>query len=448
MNQGNFFTNKQGNSTAGENDMKGHGIRKAALAAATTSLIAGAMSPQAHATEGYFQPGYSAIQKSLAGTGVANPEDAMTLAINPAGLVSIGGEFQLGLSLFSPMRDYTVTGGPGFVAPGTVKSGWEEFLIPGIAYSEPIDANSSWGIAVYGNGGMNTNYPGDTPNPACGPFTGVFCGGKAGVNLTQVFISPGYAWKSGSLSLGVAPIFALQQFKANGLGAFAGISASPADLTNNGASYSYGGGVRVGAIWSASPTLRLAIAGATPMWMSKFDDYKGLFADGGAFDIPASVTAGVAWDASPDFTVMLDYKHIFYSAVDSVGNSTVFTGIPFGAPGGPGFGWSDVDVVSVGAAWRVAPDWTLRAGYANNTNPIGSEDVTLNILAPGVVTDHISAGFSHTFNEKSALDIGVIYVPENTVSGIEVTPGGPNPGRTITLAMHQWDFTIGYRHGF
>jgi len=429
--------------------MQGHTIRKAALAAAASSFIAGALiSTAARATEGYFQPGYSAIQKSLAGTGVANPEDAMAMAVNPAGLTSVGQQFEFGLSWFSPMRGYTVTGGPGFVAPGTVKSGWENFVIPGVAYSQPIDANSSWGIAMYGNGGMNTNYAGDTVNPACGPFSGVYCGGKAGVNLNQMFISVGYARRSGDWQFGIAPIFALQMFDAKGLGAFSPISISPGNLTNRGISYSYGGGVRAGVIWNASPTVRLAVAGATPMWSSKFSKYKGLFADGGAFDIPANVSAGLAWDAAPAWTLMLDYKHIFYSEVDSVGRSTLFTGIPLGAPNGPGFGWSDVDVISFGAAWRVASDWTLRAGYAHNTNPVGSNDVTLNILAPGIVTDHITAGFSHKFDDHSSLDFSGMYVPENTVSGIEVTPFGPNPGRTIKLNMHQFDITLGYRYDF
>ena len=71
--------------------MQGHKVTKTALTAAMTAFVAGGLfSTQALATEGYFQPGYSAIQKSLAGSGAANPEDAMTLAINPAGLTSVG----------------------------------------------------------------------------------------------------------------------------------------------------------------------------------------------------------------------------------------------------------------------------------------------------------------------------------------------------------------------
>ena len=48
--------------------MKARNVRQAALAAAMTGLIGGTLfSVPAQATEGYFQPGYSAIQKSLAG---------------------------------------------------------------------------------------------------------------------------------------------------------------------------------------------------------------------------------------------------------------------------------------------------------------------------------------------------------------------------------------------
>jgi len=425
--------------------MRVKGIRKAALAAAASGFFAAAtFSTGAQATEGYFQPGYSAIQKSLAGTGVANSEDAMAPAINPAGLASVGQEIYIGLSWFSPIRKYRASG-TFFVAPGTVKSGWENFVLPGIAYSQPIDSHSSWGIAMYGNGGMNTNYAGATPNSNCGPFTGVFCGSKAGVNLSQIFISPSYAWKSSNWSFGIAPILAIQMFEAKGLAFFTPLSISPTNMTNNHLSYSYGGGVRLGLIWNVSPTFRLAAAGSTPMWMSKFSKYRGLFRDGGSFDIPANVTVGFAWDASPKWTLMLDYKHIFYSDVGSVGGSTVAP-FPFGSPNGPGFGWSDVDVISLGAEWRASPHWTLRAGYAHNTNPVGSNDVTLNILAPGVVTDHISGGFSYSFSGHSRLDFSAMYVPEHSVSGLEVTPFGPTPGSNIKLSMHQTDITIGYRY--
>lgn len=423
--------------------------RSVAFGAVTIGMFAaGALCGPAEATEGYFQPGYSAIQKGLAGAGSADPTDPMTIAVNPAGLTEVGRQIEIGFSLFAPYRGYTASGGPGFVAPGSVDSGWDQFLIPNLAYSQPIDEVSAWGIAVYGNGGMNTTYAGDIANPACGGGTGVFCGGKSGVNLNQMFVSASYARKIGNVSVGIAPIFALQMFSASGLSAFSAVSSSPTNLTNNGIDYSYGGGVRAGAIWSVAPSFRVSLAGSTPMWMTKFDSYAGLFEDQGSFNIPATISAGLAWDAMPNLTLMADYKHIFYSGVAAVSNSSQFTGTPFGADGGPGFGWSDVDVFSIGLEWDATPDWTLRAGYSYNNNPVDGDDVTLNILAPGIVTSHISAGLTRKFGENAALDFAAMYVPEQTVSGIERTPAGPNPGRNIELNMHQFDFTLGFRYLF
>jgi long-chain fatty acid transport protein len=401
----------------------------------------------AQATEGYFQYGYGARQGALAGAGVADSRDAMSLSLNPAGLVDVGRQFQAGAALFAPFRSYDATG-TAFVAPGSHDSDSNYFVVPNLAYSSPIDMNSAWGIAVFGNGGMNTNWPA-MANANCGPGgTGVYCGGgKTGVDLMQAFIALGYAKRIGAFSFGVSPVMAVQRFKAEGLGAFAAISSDPANLTDRGYDYSFGGGVRVGTQWSLAPNFRLGVSGQTPMWMTKFDKYAGLFADGGSFDIPANVTAGVAWDAMPNLTLMADYKHIFYGGVASIANAST-TPLPLGSSGGPGFGWHDIDIIKLGVEWRATPAWTFRAGYAHNTNPIKSSDVTLNILAPGVVTDHFTGGFAYKYSPNSTIEFAAAYVPKHSVSGTEITPLGPVPGSNIDISMDQFQFTLGWTYQF
>lgn len=416
---------------------------KLAVCLTVVSFAGGA----AQATEGYFQYGYGARQGALGGAGVADSRDAMSLSLNPAGLVDVGRQFQAGASLFAPFRSYNATG-TGFVAPGSHDSDTNYFVVPNFAYSSPIDMNSAWGIAVFGNGGMNTNWPA-MANPNCGPGgVGVYCGGgKTGVDLMQAFIALGYAQRFGAFSFGVSPVAVIQRFKAFGLGAFAPISSDPANLTDRGYDYSFGGGARVGAQWSVTPNFRLGVSGQTPMWMTKFDKYAGLFADGGSFDIPGNVTAGVAWDLMPNVTVMADYKRIFYGSVGSIANSST-TPLPLGFAGGPGFGWHDIDIVKLGVEWRATPAWTFRAGYAHNASPIKSSDVTLNILAPGVVTDHITGGFAYKYSPNSTIEFAAAYVPKHTVSGTEVTPFGPVPGSNIDISMDQFQLTLGWTYQF
>jgi long-chain fatty acid transport protein len=259
----------------------------------------------------------------------------------------------------------------------------------------------------------------------------------------------------GAFSVGIAPIFAIQRVKMDGLSAFGafGLSSDPANFTDKGYSWSYGGGVRGGVQWNVSKTIRLGFSAQSEIWMTKFDKYSGLFADQGAFNIPANLTAGIAFDATPDLTLMVDYKHIFYSKIPSVGNSSSIP-LQFGASGGPGFGWHDVDVVKVGAEWRATPAWTWRVGYAHNTNPIKSPDVTFNILAPGVVTDHITGGFAWDVTRNSTVEFAAAYVPTHSVSGPEclifaaAAVCTPTAGSNIQLDMHQYQFTVGYTYKF
>ncbi len=391
------------------------------------------------ATEGYFALGYGPNQRALAGAGVAHPFEAMSATLNPASVAHVGREMQYGIELFMPFRGYTGTG-TVFVPSGAVESNNNLFLVPNFAYNMPLDGGAALNFTLYGNGGMNTSYP--TGLAGCGS---VYCSGKAGVDLMQIFFAVTYAKEMGDFTFAISPTFVAQRFSARGLGAFGGISANPAALTDNGYDWSYGGGVKAGIQWQLGEKLRFGLAGQTKMRMSRFERYAGLFEDGGAFDIPASFTAGLAWQAGPDTTLMLDYQKIFYSDVPAIGNAG--NAGPLGAPGGAGFGWDDVDVWKIAVEWKASERMTWRAGYAHASNPVGPEDVTLNIIAPGIVEHHLALGGSWKLDSGSSLDFAVNYVPESTVSGAETTPGGPTPG-TVELNMHQFSISIGFTRRF
>jgi long-chain fatty acid transport protein len=426
----------------------GHlGARSVAVAVGMAASVF--LPATAWSTEGYFQLGFSPVQNSLGGAGVANSEDAMSMALNPAGLVGIGQQFQAGVGLFMPYRGYTADG-TGLVAPGgggsgTVDSSSNLFFMPNMAYSHPIDADSAWGVVLYGNGGMNTTYKNIAnvdPPPCAG---GVFCAGDAGVDLMQAFLSFDYARRFGNISVGIAPTLAVQSFKAKGLAGFAKYSSDPTNLSDNGYDWSYGGGLRAGIQADITKQLRLALSGQTQMWMTKFSKYSGLFADQGSFDIPASITAGVAYDINTRLTVMADFQRIFYSGVGAVSNSSN-TPLPFGATDGPGFGWHDVNVYKIGVEYRPNDTWTFRAGYAYSDNPVQSADVMLNILAPGVVQHHFTAGATYKFSKKDAIDFAFVYAPEVKLSG--AVPGGDFGGGTVELNMHQFIGQVGWTHNF
>src|SRR5512140_3624705 len=98
----------------------------------------------------------------MGGTGVAVPTNTLSAATNPASMVFVGNGYDLGLALFSPDREFTVTGAPsGYpgtfgLAPGTVRSDTRIFLVPNAGGNWMLGKNDSIGVAIYANGGMNT----------------------------------------------------------------------------------------------------------------------------------------------------------------------------------------------------------------------------------------------------------------------------------------------------
>lgn len=413
--------------------------------AATLAL----MPTAAHATEGYFQNGVSARDKGVAGAVVADTEGPLAIASNPAGIAEgEDAEATIGASVFMPDRSYTGSGGPGFTGTGEVESDSKVFVLPSLGARFPLDDKSAIAVAIFGNGGMNTTYP-NVANPACvspplPASSGTFCGGAAGVNLMQAYVSVGYARQFGDhINVGIAPVLGVQMFRAKGLAAFGQVTSDPANFTNRGNDTSTGLGLRVGVLVKFTPQVRLGASYQTKMNMSKFDKYAGLFADDGDFDIPSSYSIGLAVDPMPGVTVMGEYRRINYTDVGSVSNASTVQ-LPLGAAGGPGFGWKDVNTYKFGLEAQASEGLTLRLGASFNNNPVTTNNVTLNILAPGVSKTHLTAGARIATGARSGLDLSVMYSPRSKVSGIEVTPQGPNPGHLIELGMNQLEIAVGW----
>lgn len=407
-------------------------------------LLALALPISATATNGYFAHGYGSTNKGLAGAGVAFPQDALATATNPAGIVRLGHRFDAGLALFSPDRGYTVEDcldcGGFPLEGGTFESDNELFPIPHLGYNRPLDADTAIGIAVYGNGGMNTEYP--SGDYLGGSPPGTFGAGTAGVDLIQLFVTPTYARQvNDRIAVGASAIFAYQAFEATGLGSFAAFSGDSSNLTNNGHNGSYGFGARLGLLAAVTPRFDVGISYQTKIWMSEFDDYAGLFAEQGDFDIPPSATVGLAAHVTDDLTFVFDIQRTWFSQVDSVGNTMLpaLFSAPLGADSGAGFGWDDMTTYKAGLQWDSSDAWSWRIGYSHGKQPISSSEVLFNILAPGVVEDHFTFGFTHRMKNGNELSLAAMYAPEE-----EVTGTNPLDGQTITLRMEQYELELSY----
>jgi long-chain fatty acid transport protein len=432
----------------------------------------------AQATDGYFTHGYGMKAKGMGGASIAVAgQDAFGGANNPALMAFAGNRFEAGIDLFSPWREASRTGGAAFGLDGSAESDSNYFGVPEIAFNYMLRPNLALGVTVYGNGGMNTDYPGgQLPSPgACGPATGpgtgfnpapgpynLLCGnGNLGVDLSQLIIAPTLAWQFvPNHSIGISPLFAYQRFSAEGVQAFAGFSSDPANLSNRGHDSSTGWGARFGYYGQLTPQIAVGAAYATKMSMDEFGEYKGLFAEQGGFDIPSHWSLGVALRPAPKWLIALDYQKINYSDVKSVNNSSRnILGCPavggtnsancLGGSDGAGFGWRDVDVFRLGVQHELNANWTVRGGYNYSSNPIKSEDVTFNILAPGVVQHHLTAGATYAWQNRHEVTGAFMYAFSNDVSGPSLFNSFvPGLNAQEKIEMYQWSLGVQYAYKF
>lgn len=407
-----------------------------------------------YATDGYFRHGYGVKYSAIGGAGSALSLSSTGSISNPAGIAFLNTGFDIDLSFFSPLRSYTVTGNPsGYpgtfpLTPGKYESSSELFLFPTIGANFQLGEKFAIGLVGYGNGGMNTDYNYQVFYDPSSPETGV--------NIEQLFFGAAFAFEFvKGHSIGVSPLFGYQKFSAKGLQSFGGFSKYPNFLSGNSISTATGFGARVGYQGKLFPFLSLGGSFQTKISMSPFDEYKGLFAQEGDFDVPATWNAGLAIHPSEKFTIAVDVQQILYSGVKSIANKMDLTvnspALPNGSPNpnfqplgseeGWGFGWQDLMVIKGGLLFKPAPDWTLMAGYSQGKQPFDEKEVLFNILAPAVVERHITVGFSKKFEDRE-MNISFMYAPTGTVEGKNILEA-PNQ-QTIKLEMTQWQLEFGY----
>ena len=436
------------------------------------------------ATNGYFTHGIGTKNKGMAGAGIAMPEDAISVANNPAASLDNVDKYDLGIAVFSPARSYETSesmanggcspfGCAFTIGPNDIDSSNNIFFLPHMAGAWAINDNSAWSAAFYAKGGMNTTWKGGFARfdpTGSGSYVQSFTGtygeaafgtsGTAGVDLMQAFLDVGYSHSAGeSFTWGVSLIGVMQVFAARGVATFGNYTESvntgsaPDSLSNNGHDTSYGLGAKVGIQWDMSDKWTFAASYTPKMGMSKLKDYSDLFADGGNMDIPSDLKAGITFRPNEGLALSFDVENIWYSDVPSVSNpfANLFacpsagaggtdTSYCLGGKNGAGFGWDDMTVYKLGVQWGSGNDWTWRAGFSHGTQPIAESEMVFNILAPGVIEDHATFGFTRKVPSGNEYSMAFMYGFNKKVSG----PNSLDPSQTITFDMNQWEIEFAY----
>jgi long-chain fatty acid transport protein len=452
------------------------------LTRAITLALGVFVAGSAFATNGYFTHGTGTKNKGMAGAGIAFAQDAIDAVNNPALAVLVGDEMQIGAALFNPVRSYSTT--PSQVngnfnaftiGPASVDSASEYFVIPHFARTWQRDNDTAFALAFYGRGGMNTDwrhgsatFDPDGPGPApVMTLPGTFGGGDAGVDFSQAFLDLTWAKKlNEKTSFGITAVIGMQVFEGTGVSTFAGFTetfaasggtAFPTNLSDNGHDFAYGMSLKFGFHHALSDRTSLGFMYQTETKMTEFDDYADLFAEQGDMDVPANLKIGLTHHVNDGFALSFDVEQIWYSDIASVGNPISYLfACPTAGPGGNqlanclggdnggGFGWEDMTVFKIGAQWDKGEDWTFRAGFSHGDHPIPTSEMTFNILAPGLMENHVTFGFTKNAGNGREWNFALMYSPNESQTG----PNNFDPTQNITWEMDQLELELSYGWSF
>jgi long-chain fatty acid transport protein len=141
------------------------------------------------------------------------------------------------------------------------------------------------------------------------------------------------------------------------------------------------------------------------------------------FQWPAMTSLGASWQATPSLLLAADVKRMGWADVmkdfrlryDSAGMGG---SVSFALPQQ----WKDQTVTSLGLAYAVGQQLTLRGGFNHADNPI--PDALVNPLFPATVKTHYTFGAGWRFSATGELNASLTYAPTSTVTngmGVVVT---------------------------
>ncbi len=427
------------------------------------------LAPAAMATTGMNLEGYGPVSQAMGGTSMAFDNGGAALMNNPAtiGLLEDGGSYlNLGLGFLGP--DVTSE----FAAMDmSATSAATAFYMPAAAYIRR-GGQLTYGVGVFGQGGMGTDYPDDS-----------FMAGTTGENaFSQVSVGRAmvpvayaineqltvgatldYVWggmdikmamqygagEPGTLSDFMSPDGVLGSATPSaGLGgAMGGMGLTNDDMALisfaddsdfTGAAAGSGFGAKLGFLYKAHEKVTLGGAYHLKTMMGDWEAdaasmtfFQGMAgADAGDmigaplegkmtvvdFQWPATIAFGIAYQHCERLLLAADYRLVQWSG--TMENFTMKFEVTDDSMGLEGEtldmtmfqNWDDQSIIQLGAAFQAHEMAAVRAGAVIAGNPI--PDGFMNPLFPAIEENHFTGGLGLTFAGNQGIDLSFAVAPE------------------------------------
>lgn len=399
-----------------------------------------------YATNALFLIGNGAKSRAMGGAGIAHVLDSLSAVANPAAISGMDNRFDIGMDFFKANVESQL----GSVSDESVAAingmGMDSiFLMPAMGITYQWDDKITLGFAMTATGGGGTKFETNFYEAAStGDVNAPSVDSRLGVDYVVAEMAPSIAFKvNDTFSLGVSYVIGVARFEAYGLDLFSTFTPSNTSnrLSDNGKDWSVGHGLRVGALADFGD-ITLGFQYTSKIWMSKFDLYSELFAEGGRMNVPANLGVGASFKATSDLSLAADITYTFYEDTPAIGNlgpnlagdpsgPTSYGTRELGTSDGMGFGWKNQAVIKLGAEYQYSEKTVLRAGWNYGKSPINeNREIIFNLLAPATVEHHLTLGSTYAFDPEMEINVSYVHAFEHEQSGpTYISDDGSNSGR-------------------
>lgn len=400
----------------------------AGLLSGSLPLAAGFCAPMllcalSHAGEGIFLPGNDAQQMGRGSSGVASPRSAYWSFMNPAAMVDL--ERRLDVNWYSVFSDFEAhpRGVIGNRFEGTLESEVTGNLVAA-GFVWPLKSGTLGG-GFFVPSGSGVDYPHSRT------WLTRLVGGNGDRRLSYQHLRGVLACAhdlGGGWSVGLGVHGSLSRLRTDHLTlSFSGAEANHAWENALGAGFGLG-------LYKKWDRWAWGLNYVSRHWTQTMKAYEDLLRN--ALDTPQTVQTGVAWKASEQVELTLDYKWLNWAGIPAFGGDLLSQG---------GFGWRDQHGVKFGVEWKAHRRWTVMAGYSHANSPIHDDHVLVAMMVPVTPDRHWALGISHKINDRHHIHVAGIWTPTHTQTD---TGRGGEPfsllGKGTTLSASALSLAVGY----
>ncbi|WP_349917793.1 outer membrane protein transport protein [Aeromonas veronii] len=368
----------------------------AAVTLASTQTFAAAFQLNEHSASG--------LGRAYAGE-AAVADNASVLARNPAAMTTFD-KMAVSVSGTYIKPDVDVEGKIAGAVPASESDIAPDAFVPAAYFIQPLNDQWAWGIGLFSNYGLSTEY---SKTYAAGALAG-------DTELLTFNINPNIAYRINSnfsIGAGINAVYAEAELNRYAGALAAAIPGAKADsqlahLKGD----TWGFGWNVGTLYEINDSNRLALTYRSQVDLSFDGDFQGATSgnrvvDGNLkLDLPAQAEFAGYHRLNQQFAVHYSVNWTDWSAFQEL--KATSNSCAGGVCLQKDEKFKDAMRYAIGGTWYVNPAWEARIGFAYDNSPIEPEYRSLSI--PDSDRVWYSAGATYHIDQDMSIDFGMAYL--------------------------------------